>query len=65
MLISSLIHHELAVSTKRIKNKTTQECLLDARMIKINKRNGIWTPANCKSAIADMFRSLNTSLSVS
>lgn len=65
MLISSLIHHELAVSTKKIKNKTTHECLLDARMIKINKRNGVWIPANCKAAIADLFRSLDTPLSVS
>lgn len=65
MLISSLIHHELAVSTRKIKNKTTQECLLDARMIKLNKRNGVWAPVNCKAAITDMFRILNTPLSVS
>lgn len=65
MLISSLIYHELAVSTKKLKAKTTQECLLDARMIKINKRNGVWAPVNCKASIADMFRSLNTPLVVS
>ena len=38
---------------------------LDARMIKINKRNGIWTPVNCKAVIADLFRSLDTPLFIS
>ncbi len=65
MLVSSLIHHELAVSIRKLKTKSVQECLLDARMIKINKRNGVWTTANCKTAIADMFRTLNTPLIVS
>lgn len=65
MLITSLIHHELSLSIKKLKGKTIQECLLDARMIKINKRNDIWTVANCKASIADMFRSLNTPLAIS
>lgn len=62
MLVTSLIQHELAVRAKEIGKKSINECLLDARMVKINKRNGKWIAANCRSSVTKMFNDFNTEL---
>lgn len=38
MLVSTLIHQEFEVAIKEVKGKSVQDCLLDARMVKANKR---------------------------
>ncbi len=64
MLVSALIHKRLKDATAQVKGKTMRECLLDARMIKLNKRDGAWSCANCKGAHQRLFEALNTPLSV-
>lgn len=65
MLVSALIHREVESATKQVKGKTLQDCLLDARMVKTNKRYGVWTVTNCLKKQVELFQKLNTPLSAS
>ena len=62
MLISSLIYHNVKVAVKNLKTKHIEDCLLDARMVKINKKGQKWVAVNCKSTLKDMFAAMNTDL---
>ena len=44
MLVEALVHHDFqeALKASELKGKTIRECLLDARLIKIHKRNDTW-----------------------
>ena len=64
MLITSLIHREVNNAIKKVKSKHIEDCLLDARMLKINKRNEIWRICNCKNTLIEMFQQLNTDLRI-
>ena len=64
MLVCSLIHREFADAVKKLKGKSEKDCLLDARMVKINYRNNAWCTVNTKKPTTDLFVKLNTPLSV-
>lgn len=64
MLTCALIHREFQAATSKIKGKSIQDCLLEARMVKVNKHNGSWIVCNCKKKQMDLFKQLNTSMSV-
>ncbi|MDW7657627.1 MAG: transposase [Bacillota bacterium] len=64
MLVSSLIHKEFEDAVKAVKGKSAQDCLLDARMVKADKRRGVWTVCNCRKKQVELFESLNTKLAV-
>lgn len=65
MLVSALIHQEVEKATKQVKGKTLQDCLLEARMVKANKRHGVWTVTNCLKKQIELFRVLNAPLTAS
>lgn len=65
MLVTALIHREFEDAVKAVKGKSAQDCLLEARMVKANKRYGKWTVCNCKKSRQDLFRQLNTPMAVS
>lgn len=62
MLVSSLIYREVNNSIKKLKSKHIEDCLIDARMVKISKRNGRWRICNFKNTLKEMFVKLNTTL---
>lgn len=64
MLVSALIHQEFAAAVKAVKGKSIQDCLLDARMVKANKRRGTWMVNNCRKKQLDLFKQLHTDMSV-
>lgn len=64
MLVSSLILREFEDAVKAVKGKSVQDCLLDARMVKADKRRGVWTVCNCRKKQVDLFELLNTKLAV-
>lgn len=64
MLVSSLIRREFEDAVKAVKGKSAQDCLLDARMVKADKRRGVWAVCNCRKKQAELFESLNTKLAV-
>lgn len=64
MLISALIHREFQAAACKIKGKSIQDCLLEARMVKANKRRGNWIVCNCRKKQMDLFKQLNTPMSV-
>ena len=64
MLVSALIRREFEEAAKNIKGKSVQDCLLDARMVKANKRHDVWCVCNCGRKQRDLFKQLNTSISV-
>lgn len=64
MLVSSLIYREFFNAVKNVKGKSVSDCLLDTRMVKINKLDGVWASVNTKSRTVDLFRELNTPLTL-
>ena len=64
MLVSSLIYREVNNAVLKLKTRHVEDCLLDARMIKIHKRSGKWSICNCKNTSKEMFNELNTDLTV-
>ena len=64
MLISALIHREMENAVKCIEGKSVQTCLLEAKMIKANKRRDTWTVCNCLPKKKELFKLLNTPLTV-
>lgn len=65
MLVSGLIHREVAdaVAASGI-GMSVGDVLMDARMVKACKRNGVWAAVNCKKKRVAMLDALNTSLEV-
>ena len=64
MLSSSLIRKEFEDAVKAVKGKSAQDCLLDARMVKADKRHGVWAVCNCRKKQVELFQLLNTKLAV-
>ncbi len=64
MLISALIHQEVEKAAKAVDGKSLDDCLLDARMIKVHKRHGVWKLCNCLKKQTELFKKLNTELTV-
>ena len=64
MLVSALIHREMENAVKNIEGKSVQTCLLEAKMIKANRRRDTWTVCNCLPKKKELFTLLNTPLTV-
>ena len=64
MLISALIHWKFQAAACKIKGESIQDCLLEARIVKANKRRGNWIVCNCRKKQMDLFKQLNTPMSV-
>jgi transposase len=64
MLVSALILREFEDAVKAVKGKSVQDCLLDARMVKSDKRRGAWAVCNCRKKQVELFELLNTKLAV-
>ena len=61
MLITSLIHHDFLTKTKSTKKSVT-DLLLDARFLKMHKKQGSWSLENTSSRHYELFSSLGISL---
>lgn len=64
MLASALIHREMENAVKNVEGKSVQTCLLEAKMIKASKRRNTWTVCNCLPKKKELFKLLNTPLSI-
>ncbi|MGI6680867.1 MAG: hypothetical protein ACOX3T_05220 [Bdellovibrionota bacterium] len=64
MIVNGLIHQEFSKACENLKEKSVKDCLLEARMVKINKKRGIWTVANCRKKQLDLFKALNTTFQI-
>lgn len=65
MLIEALIHHEFEEASRAVQGFSVQDCLLQARMVKADKRYGSWCVSNCIPRLQKLFKKLNTPLAVS
>lgn len=65
MLVSGLIHREVAdaVASSGL-GMSVRDVLMDARMVKAAKRNGVWVAVNCKKKRVEMLEKLGTTLEV-
>lgn len=64
MLVEALIHHEFEEASHAVAGFSVQDCLLQARMVKADKRYGRWCVANCIPRLQRLFKKLNTPLSL-
>ena len=64
MLVAALIHSEFEKAVKKVHGKNVTDCLCEARMIKINKRQGTWSVANCGAKGKAFLEQLNTSVKI-
>lgn len=64
MLVSGLIHEEMDKAVKNMNGKNVETCLLEARMVKANKRHNTWCVCNCLKKQMELFQQLNTPLKV-
>ena len=64
MLVEALIHHEFEEASRAVHGFSVQDCLLQARMVKADKRYGSWCVANCIPRQQRLFKKLNTPLTV-
>lgn len=60
MLVSALIHQEFEAACRSIKGRTSQTCLLEARMVKAHKRHNTWVVCNLLKKQSELFKLLNT-----
>lgn len=61
MLITSLIHEEMhRVVMDALPGKTVDDCIIEARMVKINLRYGRWIRTNMKKPLQELFAKLHT-----
>ena len=60
MLVEALIHHEFEEASRAVQGFSVQDCLLQARMVKADKRYGSWCVANCIPRQQKLFKKLNT-----
>lgn len=65
MLVSALIHREVENALPKQSGKSVSTCLLEARMVKAHKRHDEWTVCNCLKKQVELFKLMNTPLSVS
>lgn len=64
MLVTALVHKGLEDACAKVRGKSVDDCLLDARMVKANKIGNRWVCCNLRSRQRELFETLNTSLSV-
>lgn len=62
MLVVGLIYHELKEAIKPLKGKCIDDCLLESRFIKLNKKNEHWYISNAKKDLQEMMALLNVDL---
>lgn len=64
MLVTALVHKSLVDACANIKGKSVDDCLLEARMVKVNKVGGRWVSSNLLARQQELFEALGTPLSV-
>lgn len=62
MLIVGLIYEELKLAVKDINGKSINDCLLEAKFIKINKKGNNWSVSNAKKDLQELMSKLNVDL---
>ncbi len=62
MLIVGLVYRELSQEVKAIKGKSIDDCLLQARIIKLNKKGNGWVVSNAKKSLQQTMEKLNIDL---
>lgn len=63
MLVVGLIYKEMKEAVKPIKGKSLDDCLLETRFIKLNKKEGQWVVSNAKKELQTLLTDLNVDLS--
>jgi hypothetical protein len=64
MLVTALVHKCVKETCDKVKGKSVDDCLLEARMVKANKVGGIWVLSNLLDRQQVLFEELSTPLSV-
>lgn len=64
MLVVGLVQRAMETAVNNVNGKSVSTCLLDARMVKISKRQGVWTICNVLNKQKTLFEKLNTPLTV-
>jgi hypothetical protein len=64
MLVTALVHKGLEGACFEIKGKSIDDCLMEARMVKVNKVGGRWVSSNLLTRQQDLFEALGTPLSM-
>jgi transposase len=64
MLVTALVHKGLEDACARVKGKSVDDCLVEARMVKANKVGTRWVLSNLLARQQDLFDALNTPLSM-
>lgn len=64
MLVTALVHRELANACKAVKGKSVDDCLLEARAVKANKVAGKWRCCNLKNSQKELFEAIGAPLTV-
>ena len=62
MLVVGIIYQELKKATSIIKGKSINDCLLQARFIKLNKKGQNWQTSNAKKDLQKLMQELNVDL---
>ena len=62
MLIIGLIYQELKEATKQVNGKSVDDCLLESRFIKINKKGNEWITSNATKDLQQMMETLHVNL---
>lgn len=60
MVVSALIYQEMELAVANISEKSVGTCLLEARMVKADKRHGNRIACNCLKKQIELFKQLNT-----
>lgn len=64
MLVTALVHKGLQDACSKVKGKSVDDCLLEARMVKTNKVGTRWVSSNLLARQQDLFEALGTPLSL-
>jgi hypothetical protein len=64
MLVTALVHKHVKEAFAKVKGKSVDDCLLEARMVKANKVAGGWVCSNLLERQRVLFEALGTPLSV-
>ena len=62
MLIVGLIHQEMVEATKGITNKSINDCIMETKFIKLNKKGSKWCVSNAKKELQSLMLKLNVDL---
>jgi hypothetical protein len=64
MLVTALVYKRVSEASGKVRGKSVDDCLLEARMVKANKVGGEWVPSNLLERQRELFDALGTPLSV-